>query len=108
MERVWTMTPTKDANKLAVGFDEGTVVIKLGNERPVASLDNNTGKLVWATGHDIQTMAVKGFNKDGDLQVSLYMLLIYTVGVLIHMDWCIRQLRFSSIKFHNITSIIEG
>ena len=68
MERAWTLSPTKDANKLAIGFDEGTVVLKLGNERPVASLDTNAGKLVWARSHDIQTMSVRGLNKEGDLQ----------------------------------------
>ena len=67
MERVWSLAPTKDANKLAIGYDEGTVVIKLGNERPVASLDTSTGKLVWAVGHDIQTLSLKGLAKDGDL-----------------------------------------
>jgi hypothetical protein len=52
----------------AIGYDEGTVVLKLGNEKPVASLDTNTGKLVWAKSHDIQTMSLKGLGKDGDLQ----------------------------------------
>ena len=67
LERAWTLAPTKDANKIAIGYDEGTVVLKLGNERPVASLDTNTGKLVWAQGHDIQTMTLKGLAKDGDI-----------------------------------------
>lgn len=68
LERCWSLATAKNTNKLAIGYDEGTVVIKLGNEKPVASLDSNTGKLVWAQGHDIQTMSVKGLGKDGDLQ----------------------------------------
>lgn len=68
MERAWALSASKDANKLAIGYDEGTIVIKLGNERPVASLDMNTGKLVWAHGHEIQTMSVKGLAKEGDIQ----------------------------------------
>ena len=76
MGRAWTLAPTADANKLAIGYDEGTVVIKLGNERPVASLDVNTGKLVWARGHDIQTTSLKGLTKESDLvdgeRVSLH------------------------------------
>lgn len=64
MERSWTLAVTKDANKLAVGYDEGTVVLKLGKEKPVASMDTNTGKIVWATAHDVQTMSVKGVAKD--------------------------------------------
>mmetsp|Transcript_15386 Transcript_15386/g.23181 ORF Transcript_15386/g.23181 Transcript_15386/m.23181 type:complete len:1014 (+) Transcript_15386:125-3166(+) len=63
MERAWTLAPTHDANKLAIGYDEGTIVLKLGNEKPVASLDTNSGKLVWAKGHDIQTMSIKGLGK---------------------------------------------
>ena len=63
LERAWTVSPTYNANKLAVGYDEGTIVIKLGNEKPIASMDTNTGKLVWARGHDIQTMSVKGLSK---------------------------------------------
>mmetsp|Transcript_5141 Transcript_5141/g.4631 ORF Transcript_5141/g.4631 Transcript_5141/m.4631 type:complete len:986 (-) Transcript_5141:43-3000(-) len=68
LERAWTLAPTKDASKLAIGYDEGTVVLKLGNEKPVASMDSNTSKLIWAQGHDIQTMSLKGLNKDNDLQ----------------------------------------
>lgn len=63
MERAWCLSPTKDANKVAIGYDEGTIVLKLGNERPVASLDTNTGKLVWALSHDIQTTSLKGLAK---------------------------------------------
>lgn len=68
MERAWCLAPTKDANKLAIGFDEGTVVLKLGKEKPIASLDINTGKLVWALTNDIQTISLRGVNKDGELQ----------------------------------------
>lgn len=70
MERVWTLCPTKDANKLAIGYDEGTIVIKLGNEKPVASLDINAGKLVWAKGHDIQTMSIKSTPGKQDIPVD--------------------------------------
>jgi coatomer subunit beta' len=67
LERAWTIAVTKDANKVAIGYDEGTIVLKLGNERPVASLDTNSGKLVWAQGHDIQTISVKGLNKGEEI-----------------------------------------
>jgi coatomer subunit beta' len=67
LERAWCIAPTKDANKIAIGYDEGTIVLKLGNERPVASMDTNTGKVVWALGHDIQTMSLKGITKDQEI-----------------------------------------
>ena len=47
LERAWALAPTKDANKVAIGYDEGTCVIKLGNEKPVASMDTNTGTLIY-------------------------------------------------------------
>lgn len=69
LERAWCIAVTKDSNKVAIGYDEGTIVVKLGNERPVASLDTNGAKLVWAQGHDIQTISLKGLSKaeDGEL-----------------------------------------
>ena len=48
LERAWALAPTKDANKVAIGYDEGTCVIKLGNEKPVASMDTNTGKIIYS------------------------------------------------------------
>jgi coatomer subunit beta' len=60
MERAWSIACTPDANKVAVGYDEGTVVLKLGNEQPVASLDQATGKIVWAVNNEIQTANLKG------------------------------------------------
>lgn len=66
LERAWAIAVTKESNKIAIGYDEGTIVLKLGNERPVASLDTNTGKLVWAQNHDIQTASLKGIGRAVD------------------------------------------
>jgi len=60
MERAWSLACTHDANKLAIGYDEGTVVLKLGHEAPVASLDASTGKLVYALNNEIQTLNLRG------------------------------------------------
>lgn len=67
LERAWCIAVTKDSNKIAIGYDEGTIVLKLGNEKPVASLDINSAKLVWAQNHDIQTLSLKGISKENDL-----------------------------------------
>jgi len=40
-------------------YDEGCVVIQLGNDLPVASLDTHTGKLVWANNSDVQTVSLR-------------------------------------------------
>lgn len=59
MERAWALAATKESNTLACGFDEGCVVIELGSDNPVASMDT-TGKVVWAKNNEIQTSNVRG------------------------------------------------
>ena len=46
LDRAWTMHALKDSNYVALGYDEATVVIKIGNENPVVSFQN--GRVVWA------------------------------------------------------------
>ena len=43
---------------LALGFDEGAAMIKVGREEPVASMDGS-GKIIWARHNEIQTVNVK-------------------------------------------------
>eukprot|EP00953_Heterococcus_sp_UTEX-ZZ885_P008236 4944-Heterococcus_DN1.PRE.1 len=68
MERVWSLAASTDSNKVAIGFDEGTVVLKLGNEVPVASLDSHTGRVVWAQNSEIQTASLKGLAAESNAQ----------------------------------------
>ncbi|KAG5457766.1 MAG: LOW QUALITY PROTEIN: coatomer WD associated region-domain-containing protein, partial [Olpidium bornovanus] len=56
--RVWCVAHQKGGNHVAFGYDEGTVVIKLGREEPAVSMDNS-GKIIWAKHNDIQTANVK-------------------------------------------------
>ena len=42
---------------MAFGFDEATVVIKIGKEFPMVSFNN--GKVVWVKQSDIQTVNLK-------------------------------------------------
>ena len=44
LKRVWSINAAPDTNAVAFGFDEGTVVIKIGNELPLATFAN--GKVV--------------------------------------------------------------
>jgi coatomer subunit beta' len=60
LERAWSIAAAKESNGLAIGYDEGTILIKLGQDAPVASLDSHTGKLVWAHNNDIQSASLKG------------------------------------------------
>ena len=48
---------------VALGFDEGTVMIKIGREEPVASMDAS-GKIIWARHNEIQTVNVKSLGTD--------------------------------------------
>lgn len=41
-----------------IGYDEGTIMVKLGREVPVASMDNS-GKIIWAKHNEIQTVNIK-------------------------------------------------
>lgn len=77
MERVWSIAYLKGTNLLALGYDEGTVMLKvnqhnlsfvclfvcliivqLGREQPAVSMDKN-GKLIWARHNEIQTANIK-------------------------------------------------
>lgn len=70
MERAWALAATKDSNMLACGFDEGCVVVELGSDDPVASMDS-TGKIVWAKNNEIQTASVRGLASGGGEDDSL-------------------------------------
>ncbi|TYZ67547.1 hypothetical protein PybrP1_002716 [[Pythium] brassicae (nom. inval.)] len=60
MERAWSLAALGAAsNKLAVGYDEGTVVLRLGHDAPVVSMDPG-GKLLWAANNDVHAASVKG------------------------------------------------
>ncbi|KAL9183551.1 hypothetical protein ACHAXT_004407 [Thalassiosira profunda] len=59
MERAWALAATRETTKLAIGFDEGCVVVELGSDDAVVSMDG-TGKVVWAKNNEIQTATVRG------------------------------------------------
>ena len=49
--------------RVVIGYDEGTIMVKLGREVPVASMDN-TGKIIWAKHNEIQTVNIKSVGAD--------------------------------------------
>lgn len=67
-ERAWALAATKETNKLAIGFDEGLVVIELGSDDPVASMDA-TAKIVYAKNNDIFTASLKGLSGGGEDEI---------------------------------------
>ncbi|KAJ1677261.1 Coatomer subunit beta', partial [Spiromyces aspiralis] len=66
MDRIWTFGYTGTDNTLAIGYDEGLVVISLGSDEPVISMDGN-GRITWARKNSIQSLNVK-MSMDADIQ----------------------------------------
>ncbi|KAK9807397.1 hypothetical protein WJX73_000390 [Symbiochloris irregularis] len=63
LERLWAVGYCRGSNSLALGFDEGSCIIKVGREEPVASMDGS-GKIIWARHNEIQTVNVKSLGAD--------------------------------------------
>eukprot|EP00742_Colponemidia_sp_Colp-10_P004148 GILJ01004426.1.p1 GENE.GILJ01004426.1~~GILJ01004426.1.p1 ORF type:complete len:1009 (-),score=201.47 GILJ01004426.1:141-2768(-) len=63
MERLWHISCLKGTNNVALGYDEGTIVIKIGNDEPVASM--SAGKIIWAKHSEIQTGNLNLTPKEG-------------------------------------------
>lgn len=50
-------------HRIVIGYDEGTIMVKIGREEPVASMDNS-GKIIWAKHNEIQTVNIKSVGAD--------------------------------------------
>jgi coatomer subunit beta' len=57
LQRVWAIHALPGSNYVAFGFDEATVVIKIGKESPMVSFNN--GRVVWVKQSEIQTLNLK-------------------------------------------------
>ncbi|KAK5410909.1 Coatomer subunit beta' [Exophiala xenobiotica] len=67
LERAWCVSYQRGKQGVAMGFDDGAVVVKMGREEPAVSMDG-TGKLVWARHNEVVSSIVKGGDasiKDG-------------------------------------------
>lgn len=73
LERVWCVGLLPKSNIIAAGFDSGFVILKLGNEEPLFSMDSNC-KLITAKNSDVFQSIIKPLStkdlKDGE-QLSL-------------------------------------
>nr|SVE84103.1 EOG090X01FO [Daphnia pulex] len=58
LERVWTICCLPGSNNIALGYDEGSIMIKLGREEPAMSMDQS-GKIIWAKHSEIQQANLK-------------------------------------------------
>ena len=86
--------------RVALGYDEGTVLIKIGREEPVASMDAS-GKIIWARHNEIQTVNVKALGAEyedvrrpawqGDRTYSCLQRVRYMFRGLRMGAWCCAQ-----------------
>eukprot|EP00095_Tigriopus_kingsejongensis_P011235 maker-scaffold414_size178625-snap-gene-0.28 protein:Tk11235 transcript:maker-scaffold414_size178625-snap-gene-0.28-mRNA-1 annotation:"vesicle coat complex beta" len=69
LERVWSIAALKGTNSVAIGYDEGSIMVKLGREEPAMSMDVG-GKIIWAKHSEIQQANLKSMAdsdfKDGE------------------------------------------
>lgn len=63
LERAWCVSYQRGKNALAIGFDEGCVVVKMGREEPAVSMDPS-GKIIWARHNEILSAAIKPSDTD--------------------------------------------
>ncbi|KAJ8687564.1 hypothetical protein QAD02_023358 [Eretmocerus hayati] len=63
-ERVWTIASMKGSNNVAIGYDEGSIMIKVGREEPAVSMDSLGGKIVWAKHSEIQQVNLKALGEE--------------------------------------------
>uniref|UniRef100_A0A3B4AGK3 Coatomer subunit beta' n=1 Tax=Periophthalmus magnuspinnatus TaxID=409849 RepID=A0A3B4AGK3_9GOBI len=66
MERVWCICSQSGSNSVALGYDEGSIIIKLGREEPAMSMDSS-GKVMWARHSEVQQANLKAL---GDTEVK--------------------------------------
>lgn len=66
MERVWSIGVCRGTNAVAAGYDEGVVLMQMGSEEPVASMDG-TGRIIYARHNDVHTAVIKALGADYDI-----------------------------------------
>lgn len=66
MERVWSIGVCRGTNSVTVGYDEGVVLMKMGSEEPVASMDAS-GRIIYARHNDVHTAVIKALGADYEL-----------------------------------------
>lgn len=67
LERAWCVSYQKGKQGVAIGYDEGSVVVKLGREEPAVSMDSS-GKLIWAKHNEVVSAIIKGGEATKDNQ----------------------------------------
>lgn len=58
MERAWCVSTKKGSSLVSVGFDTGNVVIQLGDDKPLLSMDP-MGKVIWCKHNEVYHSVIK-------------------------------------------------
>ena len=53
----------RGSNNVALGYDEGAILIKVGREEPAMSMDAG-GKIIWARHSELQQASLKAIDKE--------------------------------------------
>ncbi|KAJ2354645.1 Coatomer subunit beta' [Coemansia sp. RSA 2618] len=64
MDRVWAIGYSQHSNTVAIGHEEGVVVLSLGRDDPAVSMDT-TGRIIWARHNEIRTANIKASMDSG-------------------------------------------
>lgn len=67
-ERVWTICCLKGSNNLALGYDEGSILVKIGREEPAVSMDASGGKIIWARHSELQQANLKALPEGAEIR----------------------------------------
>ncbi|CCJ28438.1 unnamed protein product [Pneumocystis jirovecii] len=67
LERAWCIGHLKGSNTVAIGYDGGLAVLKIGREQPAVSMDAS-GKIIWAKHNDIYSFVIKPSNDQEDFK----------------------------------------
>ena len=59
LERAWCVSYQRGRQGIAMGFDDGAVVVSMGREEPAVSMDAS-GKMIWARHNEILSTVIKG------------------------------------------------
>ncbi|XP_074042717.1 coatomer subunit beta' [Leptinotarsa decemlineata] len=67
-ERVWTICCLKGSNNVSLGYDEGSILVKVGREEPAVSMDASGGKIIWARHSELQQANLKALPEGGEIR----------------------------------------
>ena len=99
LERCWSLNVSTGSNKIAIGYDEGVVVLQLGREMPVVSMDKS-GKVLLGTPKDIQMGTLRNLvANDGEVVENFATKTQFKWKIRCCLwGWRIYHLHFPSVK----------